>query len=304
MELGFVGLGKMGMNMVERMRRDNHRIVAFDIDPDKLQEVSTFGAVGVSTLDELAANLTPPRAVWVMVPAGEATESTLKGLAAKLEAGDVLIDGGNSNFNDDPRRATELKSRGIHYVDVGTSGGIWGLKDGYCLMVGGEPEVYERLEPVFLTLASKGGYAYVGGHGAGHYLKMVHNGIEYGLMQAYAEGFDAIHRSPYGLDLARIADLWGHGGVVRSWLLELIAGLLAKDPTLSRVQGYVADTGEGRWIVQEAVDKGVPMPVTALALFARFRSQVEGGAGTFGERLLAALRFEVGGHEVVKRRPE
>jgi 6-phosphogluconate dehydrogenase len=304
MELGFVGLGKMGMNMVERLRRDNHRIVAFDIDPDKLHEVSTFGAVGVSTLDELTTNLTPPRAVWVMVPAGEPTETTLDGLAAKLEAGDILIDGGNSNFRDDPRRADEYKSRAIHYVDVGTSGGIWGLKDGYCLMVGGEREIYERLEPILKTLAPAGGYAYVGGHGAGHYLKMVHNGIEYGLMQAYAEGFDAMHRSPYGLDLAQIANLWGRGAVVRSWLLELIAGALANDPTLSRVQGFVADTGEGRWIVQEAVDKGVPMPVTALALFARFRSQVEAGAGTFGERLLAALRGEVGGHEVVKRRPE
>ncbi len=304
MELGFVGLGKMGMNMVERMRRDNHRIVAFDIDPDKRREVSTFGAIGVATLEELATNLAPPRAVWVMVPAGDPTESTLKGLAAKLESGDVLIDGGNSNYHDDPRRAAEFKSRGIDYVDVGTSGGIWGLKDGYCLMVGGEREIYERLEPIFKTLAPRDGYAYVGGHGAGHYLKMVHNGIEYGLMQAYGEGFDAMHRSPYGLDLTQIANLWGRGAVVRSWLLELIAGLLANDPTLSRVQGYVADTGEGRWIVQEAVDEGVPMPVTALALFARFRSQVESGAGTFGERLLAALQGEVGGHDVVKRRPE
>jgi 6-phosphogluconate dehydrogenase len=305
MELGFVGLGKMGMNMVERMRRDNHRIVAFDIDLEKLHEVSTFGAIGVSTLEELAANLAPPRAVWVMVPAGEPTESTLNGLAAKLESGDVLIDGGNSNFNDDTRRAGELKSRGIHYLDVGTSGGIWGLKDGYCLMVGGEREVYKRLEPIFDTLAPTGGYAYVGGHGAGHYVKMIHNGIEYGLMQAYAEGFDAMHRSPYGLDLAQIANLWGRGGVVRSWLLELIASALGSDPALNRVHGYVADSGEGRWIVQEAVDKGVPMPVTAMALFARFRSQVEdGGAGTFGERLLAALRSEFGGHDVVKRRPE
>jgi 6-phosphogluconate dehydrogenase len=305
MELGFVGLGKMGMNMVERMRRDNHRVVAFDIDPDKLREVSTFGAVGVATLEDLAANLKPPRSVWVMVPAGEPTESTLGGLAAKLEAGDVLIDGGNTNYNDDPRRAAELKSRGIHYLDVGTSGGIWGLKDGYCLMVGGEREIYQRLEPVFTTLAPKGGYAYVGGHGAGHYVKMIHNGIEYGLMQAYAEGFDAMHRSPYSLDLVQIANLWGRGGVVRSWLLELIASALASDPTMSDVHGYVADSGEGRWIVQEAVDKGVPMPVTALALFARFRSQVEGGgAGTFGERLLAALRGEFGGHEVQKRRPE
>jgi 6-phosphogluconate dehydrogenase len=253
----------------------------------------------------LSASLKPPRAVWVMVPAGEPTESTLKGLAAKFESGDVLIDGGNSNFNDDPRRAEEFKSRGIHYIDVGTSGGIWGLKDGYCLMVGGEHEIYKRLEPIFKTLAPRGGYAYVGGHGAGHYVKMIHNGIEYGLMQAYAEGFDAMHRSSYGLDLAQIANLWGRGGVVRSWLLELIASALANDPAMSQVHGYVADSGEGRWIVQEAVDKGLPMPVTALALFARFRSQVEeGGVGTFGERLLAALRAEFGGHEVVKRRPE
>jgi 6-phosphogluconate dehydrogenase len=303
MELGFIGLGKMGMNMVERLRRDNHQIVAFDLDQAKLKEVNSFGASGVATLKELVAKLKPPRGVWVMVPAGDPTESTIKSLAQLLSSGDTVIDGGNSNFHDDVRRARELRANGVNHLDAGTSGGVWGLKVGYCLMIGGERAVYDRFEPIFRTLAPPDGYAYMGGNGAGHYVKMIHNGIEYGLMQAYAEGFECLHKSDYHLDLPRIAKLWGQGSVVRSWLLELAADALSKDPALERIKGWVADSGEGRWTVLDAIDKDVAMPVIALSLFTRFRSRVDKGAdGTFSERLLAALRNEFGGHAVVENR--
>jgi 6-phosphogluconate dehydrogenase len=300
MEIGFVGLGKMGMNMVERLRRDGHQIVAFDLDDAKREEVSTFGADGVASLKDLVAKLAPPRGVWVMVPAGEPTESTITQLAELLEPGDAIIDGGNTNFHDDVRRAGLLAARKLHLVDVGTSGGIWGLKLGYCLMVGGEVEIFNRYRPIFETLAPPGGYDYVGGHGAGHYVKMVHNGIEYGLMQAYAEGFEAMHKSDYQLDLTRIANLWRQGSVVRSWLLELTANALQKDPGLKQIRGWVEDSGEGRWAVQDAIDKNISMPVITMALFARFRSRAAKGPGTFGEKLLAALRDEFGGHGYIK----
>jgi 6-phosphogluconate dehydrogenase len=300
MEIGFVGLGKMGMNMVERLRRDNHQIVAFDLDDAKLKEVSTFGADGVNSLKELVAKLTPPRGVWVMVPAGDPTDSTINQLAELLAPGDAIIDGGNTNFHDDLRRAAMLAGMKLHHVDAGTSGGIWGLKLGYCLMIGGEMEIFRRYEPIFKTLAPPGGYARVGGNGAGHYVKMVHNGIEYGLMQAYAEGFEAMHKSEYKLDLPAIAKLWLQGSVVRSWLLELTADALEKDPELKRIRGYVEDSGEGRWAVEDAIDKDISMPIITMALFARFRSRADKGEGTFGEKLLAALRDEFGGHGVVK----
>ncbi|MDB5107423.1 MAG: yqeC [Candidatus Binatus sp.] len=301
MEIGFVGLGKMGMNMVERLRRDNHKIVAFDLDAAKLKEVSTFGADGVSSLKDMVAKLKAPRGVWIMVPAGEPTETTINNLAAILEAGDTIIDGGNTNFHDDVRRSAELAKKKLHHVDAGTSGGIWGLKVGYCLMIGGEQDIFKRYEPIFKTLAPPNGYGYMGGSGAGHYVKMVHNGIEYGLMQAYAEGFDLMHKSEYKLDLARIANLWGQGSVVRSWLLELAADALERDPNLSEIKGYVVDSGEGRWTIQDAIEKDVPLPVITLSLFTRFRSRVDKGAeGTFAEKLLAALRNEFGGHAVVK----
>jgi 6-phosphogluconate dehydrogenase len=300
MEIGFVGLGKMGMNMVERMRRDNHQIVAFDLDDAKLKEVSTFGADGVNSLKDMVARLTPPRGVWVMVPAGDPTESTINQLAELLEPGDAIIDGGNTNFHDDLRRASVLAGRKLHLVDAGTSGGIWGLKLGYCLMIGGEVDIFRRYEPIFKTLAPPGGYGHVGGHGAGHYVKMVHNGIEYGLMEAYAEGFEAMHKSEYKLDLPKIASLWLQGSVVRSWLLELTADALAKDPELKQIRGYVEDSGEGRWAVQDAIDKNISMPIITMALFTRFRSRADKGEGTFGEKLLAALRDEFGGHGVVK----
>jgi len=301
MEIGFVGLGKMGMNMVERLRRDNHKIVAFDLEAEKLEEVSTFGADGVDSLKAMVSRLKAPRGVWVMVPAGEPTETTINQLAELLEPDDTIIDGGNTNFYDDVRRAGELAKKKLHLVDAGTSGGIWGLKVGYCLMIGGEQEIFRRYEPIFKTLAPPDGYGYMGGSGAGHYVKMVHNGIEYGLMQAYAEGFEAMHKSEYRLDLAKVASLWGQGSVVRSWLLELTADTLQRDPGLRHIKGFIVDSGEGRWMVQDAIDKDISAPIITMSLFARFRSRADKGAeGTFAEKLVAALRGQFGGHTVVK----
>jgi 6-phosphogluconate dehydrogenase len=295
MQLGFVGLGRMGLNMVTRLRRSQHDIVAFDRSPEAVSRSVATGASGARSLDELIAQLTPPRAVWVMVPAGEATESTVAALAERLERGDTIIDGGNTRFHDDVRRARTLEGRGIHYLDAGTSGGVWGLQEGYCLMVGGPADVCERLEPIFLTLAPEGGYLRVGGHGAGHYVKMVHNGIEYGLMQAYAEGFDLMQASDYRLDLAAIAKLWTRGSVVRSWLLDLTARALEADPGLTGIDAHVEDSGEGRWTLHEGIDRAVPLPALTAALSTRFRSRAD---NPFAERLLAALRQQFGGHAV------
>ena len=295
MELGFVGLGKMGLNMVTRLQRGGHRIVAFDRSAEAIARASEAGARGAASLEDLVRQLAAPRAVWVMVPAGAATESTIAALATLLSADDTVIDGGNTNFHDDVRRAAALSARSVHYVDAGTSGGIWGLQEGYCLMVGGEAEVCRRLEPIFVTLAPKDGYLRVGDHGAGHYVKMIHNAIEYGLMQAYAEGFDLMHASPYAIDVAKVADLWNHGSVVRSWLLELGARALAADPDLGQLEAYVEDSGEGRWTLNEAIDRAVPMPALTAALFTRFRSRAP---NPFAERLLAALRNQFGGHAV------
>jgi len=295
MQLGFVGLGRMGLNMVTRLVRGGHQIVAYDRSPEAVARAEAAGARGVSSLDALPAALEPPRAVWVMVPAGDPTESTVSALGALLSAGDTIVDGGNTNFHDDVRRAQSLAKRQIHYVDAGTSGGIWGLREGYCLMVGGEAEACARLEPIFVTLAPADGYLRVGDHGAGHYVKMIHNGIEYGLMQAYAEGFELMHESPYKIDLGAVAGLWNHGSVVRSWLLELAARALAADADLSGVKGYVDDSGEGRWTLHEGIDRGVPLPVMTAALYTRFRSRRD---NPFAERLLAALRGQFGGHAV------
>jgi 6-phosphogluconate dehydrogenase len=297
MQLGFVGLGKMGLNMVTRLVRGGHQIVAYDRNSTAETEAEAAGTTGVNSLEALVAALAPPRAVWIMVPAGAPTESTVDALGAVLSPDDVIIDGGNTSFHDDVRRAGALAGRKIHYIDAGTSGGIWGLEEGYCLMVGGDADVCRRLEPVFLTLAPKDGYLRVGGQGAGHYVKMIHNGIEYGLMQAYAEGFELMHASDYHLDLEAIASLWLKGSVVRSWLLELTARALAQDVGLSALQGYVEDSGEGRWTLHEGVDRGVPLPVLTAALFARFRSREN---NPFSERMLAALRNQFGGHAVRK----
>jgi 6-phosphogluconate dehydrogenase len=295
MQLGFVGLGRMGLNMVTRLARGGHQIVAYDRSPEAVARAGAAGARGVSSLDALPAALEAPRAIWVMVPAGDPTELTVSALGDLLSAGDTIVDGGNTNFHDDVRRAQALAPRQIHYVDAGTSGGIWGLKEGYCLMVGGEADVCARLEPIFRTLAPPDGYLRVGDHGAGHYVKMIHNGIEYGLMQAYAEGFELMHESPYKIDLGAVAGLWNHGSVVRSWLLELAALALAADSDLSGVKGYVEDSGEGRWTLHEGIDRGVPLPVMTAALYTRFRSRQD---NAFAERLLAALRGQFGGHAV------
>ena len=298
MQLGFVGLGRMGLNMVTRLVRGWHEIVTYDRSAEAIGRAESAGARGVASLEALPAALSAPRAVWVMVPAGPPTDSTIATLGHLLSACDAIVDGGNTNFHDDVRRADALGATEVHYVDAGVSGGIWGLQEGYCLMVGGEADVCKRLEPIFLTLAPKDGYLHVGDHGAGHYVKMIHNGIEYGLMQAYAEGFDLMHASPYTIDLAAVASLWNHGSVVRSWLLELAARALAEDADLSSLEPYVDDSGEGRWTVQDAIERAVPLPVITAALFTRFRSRED---NPFAERMLAALRNQFGGHAVKKR---
>jgi 6-phosphogluconate dehydrogenase len=295
MELGFVGLGRMGGSMVTRLVRGGHRIVAFDPSPAAAALAKASGAELAASLAELPEALRPPRAVWVMVPAGEPTEAAVQSLAGMLERGDTILDGGNTKWKDDVRRGRELAARGVHYVDVGTSGGIWGLQNGYCLMVGGEPAPVTRLTPIFTTLAPPDGWLHVGGIGAGHYVKMIHNGIEYALMQGYAEGFELMSVSDYRLDLPAIAKLWNHGSVVRSWLLELAADALKADPGLEHLKAYVEDSGEGRWTVEDAVEKSVPAPTITAALFARFRSRRD---NSFGDRLLAALRNQFGGHAV------
>jgi len=295
MEIGFIGLGKMGMNMVTRLQRDKHRVVVYDRSTDLIKQAEGQGCVGASSLAHMVSNLAAPRVIWLMVPSGAPTEETVQAVAALLQSGDIIIDGGNTKFHDDVRRATELKTKGIRYVDVGTSGGIWGLKLGYCLMVGGEEAIVKRLEPIFKTLAPENGWAYMGGHGAGHYVKMVHNGIEYSMMQGYAEGFELMSKSEYNLDLAKIAALWMHGSVVRSWLLELTAGALKEDPKLEGLTGYVQDSGEGRWTILDAINKDVPVPTLTAALFTRFRSRQQ---ESFAEKLLAAMRKAFGGHAV------
>ncbi|SLM49901.1 putative 6-phosphogluconate dehydrogenase YqeC [Nitrospira japonica] len=295
MELGFIGLGKMGMNMVTRLRRDQHRVVVYDRSADLVSQATTHGCIPASSLADLTAQLNAPRAVWCMVPAGAPTEETIRALGTLLKSGDTIIDGGNTNFHDDVRRADELKGKGIAYLDAGTSGGVWGLEAGYCLMVGGDKAAVERLAPVFTTLTPENGWAHMGAVGSGHYVKMVHNGIEYSMMQGYAEGFELMSKSDYRLDLPRIADLWMQGSVVRSWLLELAAGALKENPKLDHLKGFVQDSGEGRWMIADAIEKGVPVPTLASALFTRFRSRQD---DSFAEKMLAALRNAFGGHAV------
>ena len=280
-----VGLGRMGSGMTERLRRAGHDIQTYDPNVDST----------AASLEELAGQLEAPRHVWLMIPAGEITENAFQELLGVLEAGDAIVDGGNSNFRDSQRRAATAGERGIQFVDVGVSGGIWGLEEGFALMAGGDPEPVGRLTPIFEALAPEGGFAHVGPSGAGHFVKMVHNGVEYGLMQAYAEGFDLMQSSEFGLDLAAIAELWRHGSVVRSWLLDLLAKALQEDPGLEHIRGYVEDSGEGRWTVEQAIESAVPLYVITAALYARFASRQD---ESFAAKVNAALRNQFGGHAV------
>ena len=320
MQLGMVGLGRMGSNMVRRLIRGGHQCVVFDLNPDNVKALAGEGAAGSGSMEEFVKKLNKPRAAWVMVPAGAPTESTVMKLAGLMEPGDTIIDGGNSYFKDDIRRAKILKDQGVHYLDVGTSGGVWGLERGYCMMIGGSKESAQRLDPIFKTLApgmsgiapspgregrkstAENGYLYCGPAGAGHFVKMVHNGIEYGLMQAYGEGFDIMRNASskevaedhrYTLDLPDIAELWRRGSVVSSWLLDLTAMALAEDPNLSRFTGTVQDSGEGRWTIMAAIEEAVPCDVLSASLFTRFRSRQE---HTFAEKMLSGMRNKFGGH--------
>ncbi|MDR9459358.1 MAG: decarboxylating 6-phosphogluconate dehydrogenase [Dehalococcoidia bacterium] len=300
MEIGMIGLGRMGSNMARRLLDGSHRVVVYDPIKEAIEALVAQGATGSVSITNLVEKLAPPRAIWLMVPSGQPTESTIDTVAAELSQGDVVIDGGNSNYKDSVRRASALLEKGINFLDAGTSGGIWGLKEGYCLMVGGDIEAFHRMEPIFRTLAPslQDGYGHVGPSGAGHFVKMVHNGIEYGLMQAYAEGFELMQaKREFNLDLPQIAEIWRYGSVVRSWLLDLAAAALKEDPKLESIQPYVEDSGEGRWTVQESIDLAVPAPVMALSLQARFRSRQE---QPYGAKLLAALRQQFGGHRVKK----
>src|SRR5256714_10732201 len=320
MQLGMIGLGRMGANMVRRLMRGGHECVAFDLSADNVKQIAGEGPTGSDSLDDFIAKLNQPRAVWIMVPAGEASQSTAKQRGGRLEAGDTIIDGGNSYFKDDARRALELKPKGINYLDVGTSGGVWGLERGYCMMIGGPKETFEHLDPIFKSLApgrgsiprtpgrenvsgtAEDGYLYCGPSGAGHFVKMIHNGIEYGLMQAYAEGFDIFRNANskelpeeirYDLNVADIAELWRRGSVVSSWLLDLTAMALVEDPELKDYSGFVQDSGEGRWTIQAALEEAVPAEVLSAALYTRFRSRQE---HTFAAKILSAMRKKFGGH--------
>ncbi|HKT60954.1 MAG TPA: decarboxylating 6-phosphogluconate dehydrogenase [Gemmatimonadales bacterium] len=296
MQLAMIGLGRMGGNMVQRLLQGGHQVVVYDRSADAVKPHVAMGASAAKDLADLARQLTPPRVVWVMVPAGAPVESTIDQLIPVLAKGDVIIDGGNSNFKDSIRRAGRARERGLEFIDAGTSGGIWGLTVGYCLMIGASPEAFKQCAPIFKTLAPPDGYAHVGPPGAGHYVKMIHNGIEYGLLQAYAEGYEILHASKdFKLDLKQISAVWNRGSVVRSWLNELAERAFKKDADLAALKGYVEDSGEGRWTVQEAIDLDVPAPVITLSLLARFRSRQ---ADSFGAKVIAALRNEFGGHAV------
>jgi 6-phosphogluconate dehydrogenase len=301
MRIGMVGLGRMGANMTTRLLRGGHEVVVYDVDAEAVRKAADGGAVGVASLNDLVARLDAPRGVWVMVPSGPVTEQTVEQLGDLLAAGDCVIDGGNSRWTDSMRRAQQLAKGGVSLVDTGTSGGVWGLTEGYCLMVGGDQQVVDRLAAIFDTLAPPDGWAHVGPVGSGHYTKMVHNGVEYALMQGYAEGFELLRASEFDLDLHQIAEVWRHGSVVRSWLLDLAASALEKDPGLDSISGYVEDSGEGRWTVEAAIDAAVAAPTIALALFARFSSRRD---DAFANRMLAALRNEFGGHAVRARGDE
>ncbi|MBL8012980.1 MAG: decarboxylating 6-phosphogluconate dehydrogenase [Candidatus Omnitrophica bacterium] len=297
MQIGIIGLGKMGGNMVQRLLKDGHTVVVYDKNPVPVQELSRQGAISANTLTDLTAKLKTPRIVWCMVPAGAITLQTIQAVTAEMSPGDIVIDGGNSYYKDSRQMATELKNKGIYFLDAGTSGGVWGLQNGYCLMIGGEETAFKAAEPIFKTLAPKDGYAYVGPSGAGHFVKMIHNGIEYGMLQAYAEGFEILKASDYPLDLAQVSRLWNQGSVVRSWILELAQSAFSKNPDLEGIAPYVADSGEGRWTVAEAVERNVAAPVITLSLLERLRSRDQ---DCFSDKVIAALRNEFGGHAIKK----
>ncbi len=300
MQLGLIGLGKMGGNMSQRLLQAGHEVIVYDNNPAAVVASVEHGAVGAQSLIDLAEKMAGPRAVWVMVPAGDITENTIRELAEVLSAGDIIIDGGNSNYKDSIRRAEVLKAYGIGFVDVGTSGGVWGLKEGYSMMIGGTVDSIERLRPIFESLApgKETGWGHVGPHGAGHFVKMVHNGIEYGLMQAYAEGFEIMkNKAGMNLDVSQIAEIWRNGSVVRSWLLDLTANALAQNPEMEDIKGWVADSGEGRWTVFEAIDQDIPAPVITMSLMMRFISRQE---DSYAAKLLAAMRNQFGGHAILK----
>jgi 6-phosphogluconate dehydrogenase len=298
MRLAMIGLGRMGGNMSERLIKGGHEVVVYARKPEEVQRYVDKGATGASGLSDVTSKLKSPRIVWIMVPAGKPVEETIASLLPGLTKGDVIIDGGNSNYRDSMRRAGELQPKGIHFIDSGTSGGIWGLANGYCLMIGASPEAFKLCEPIFKTLAPADGYAHMGPPGSGHYVKMIHNGIEYGMLQAYAEGYEILHASKdFKLDLYKIAGVWNHGSVVRSWLNELAETAFEKDADLTALRGYVEDSGEGRWTVQEAIDLDVPAPVITLSLLARLRSRQ---TDSFSAKVIAALRNEFGGHAVKK----
>jgi 6-phosphogluconate dehydrogenase len=297
MQIGMIGLGRMGANMARRLERGGHDVVGFDLNPQAIQDLEAEGGQGVGSLEDLAARLRPPRAAWMMVPSGAIVDRTVEALLPHVEPGDILIDGGNSNYQDTMRRAEQAAARGLYYVDVGTSGGVWGLENGYSLMVGGPREAVDRLRPALETLAPAPGlgWGHVGRSGAGHFVKMIHNGIEYGVMQAYAEGFAILEAKDFDLDLHQIAEIWRHGSVIRSWLLDLITNALAEDAELSGIAPFVADSGEGRWTVKDAIDLDVPAPVITLALLQRFQSREP---DSFAFKLLAAMRHQFGGHSI------
>ena len=298
MKLAMIGLGRMGMNMARRLLAGNHEVIAYNRTAEKTNQLVKEGALGAYSLQEVAEKLSSPRIAWLMLPAGQLVDDHVSQLKALFSSGDIIIDGGNTNYKDDIRRSTILAEKGIQYIDAGVSGGIWGLKVGYCLMIGGDKDAYHHLEPVFETLAPEDGYLHCGAIGSGHFVKMVHNGIEYAMMQAYGEGFEILEASEYGdyFNYAEIAHLWNQGSVVRSWLLELAEDAFKKDAKLSDIQGYVEDSGEGRWTVQQALETGVPAEVITLSLLRRFRSRQN---NTFTDRVLAALRREFGGHATV-----
>ncbi len=297
MKIAIVGLGRMGGNMVRRLLRGGHEVVAFDRDPQAVEALVKEGAIGASSLPDLASKLEAPKVAWMMVPAGVPTEMLTTELTSLFSAGDVIVDGANSHWKDSVRRAKQLEAKGILWVDAGTSGGVWGLDNGYCLMVGGTPEAFAIVEPALATLAPPDGFAHVGPAGAGHYVKMIHNGIEYGMLQAYAEGFELLKTSPFKPDLGAVSKLWGKGSVVRSWLLELASRAFEADPSLETIKGYVDDSGTGRWTVEASVEQSVPAPVLTLALQARFRSRQD---DSFSAKVIAALRNQFGGHAVKK----